>query len=34
MKIANPTIKKTASGIGEILKLLAGLCLVIFLLHH
>jgi hypothetical protein len=34
MNLANPAIKKTATGIGEILKLLAGFCLVVFLLHH
>jgi hypothetical protein len=34
MKIANLDFKKRATGIGEILKLLAGLCLAVFLLHH
>jgi hypothetical protein len=34
MNTANLDFKKRATGISEILKLLAGLCLVVFLLHH
>ncbi len=34
MNVANLEIKKRNTGLSEILKLLAGLCLAVFLLHH
>jgi hypothetical protein len=34
MNIANLELKKRNAGLSELLKLLAGLCLAVFLLHH
>jgi hypothetical protein len=34
MNIARLDFKKRTTGFSELLKLLAGLCLAVFLLHH